>query len=402
MQNSCESAHFSDPLLNCFVSDADVVCLQEVAPASFEDDFKFMAEDLGYDGVEMFKKGRFRPATFWKTSSLEITAPPVHKDRTLLTPFRRKANADDDVNGNNTHDIWYVLNCHLQAGNNAPRRVRQINEGVRSVMTLARKQKQKEPEKSTRLIVCGDFNGGDECGAVRYLEDGYVDETCLEDGEPVTSSKKIMPLSAPMADAAKSLERNPPATMVVSELISQMVEGDPYDNPKFSATMLKRLETIYKGLATHTLDDATQKMNIDDVEKWLKRINLELGRGDEFREAARQMGWVDPDPDPDASFAQQKTRITLPRDGYLSLEGFINVYLKELNAGKFWGICHDMAVLGEPLPDNGVFQARYDRIYHSKAIRPVAVVDTCSEIPCPNPSEPSDHLPVAALFTNEN
>jgi hypothetical protein len=36
---------------------------------------------------------------------------------------------------------WYVLNCHLQAGKQAPRRVRQINEGVRSVMTLARKQK---------------------------------------------------------------------------------------------------------------------------------------------------------------------------------------------------------------------------------------------------------------------
>ena len=369
-----------------------------------------MADDLGYDGVEMFKKGRFRPATFWKTSSLELTAPPVHKDRTLLTSFRRKAGTDDDAGGNandkkadKTIDgNWYVLNCHLQAGNNAPRRVRQINEGVRSVMTLARKQKQKEPEKSTRLIVCGDFNGGDESGAVRYLEDGYVDETCIEDGEPVTSSKKIMPLSAPMSDAARSLEREPPATMVVSELISQMVEDDPYDNPHFSATMLNQLETIYKGLATHTADDETQQMNIDDVEKWLKRINLELGRGDEFREAARQMGWQDPNPDSDASFAKQKTRITLPRDGYLSLEGFINVYLKELNAGKFWGICHDMAVLGEPLLDNGVFQARYDRIYHSKAIRPVAVVDTRSEVPCPNPSEPSDHLPVATLFTDEN
>jgi hypothetical protein len=33
--------------------DADIVCLQEVAPASFEEDFSFM-EDLGYDGKEMF------------------------------------------------------------------------------------------------------------------------------------------------------------------------------------------------------------------------------------------------------------------------------------------------------------------------------------------------------------
>jgi mRNA deadenylase 3'-5' endonuclease subunit Ccr4 len=32
--------------------DADIVCLQEVSPVSFEDDFAFMAE-LGYDGKEM-------------------------------------------------------------------------------------------------------------------------------------------------------------------------------------------------------------------------------------------------------------------------------------------------------------------------------------------------------------
>jgi hypothetical protein len=38
----------------CIV-DADIVYLQEVAPASFEEDFSFM-EDLGYDGRKRFKK----------------------------------------------------------------------------------------------------------------------------------------------------------------------------------------------------------------------------------------------------------------------------------------------------------------------------------------------------------
>jgi hypothetical protein len=33
--------------------DANKVCLQEVTPGSFEEDFSFM-EDLGYDGKEMF------------------------------------------------------------------------------------------------------------------------------------------------------------------------------------------------------------------------------------------------------------------------------------------------------------------------------------------------------------
>jgi mRNA deadenylase 3'-5' endonuclease subunit Ccr4 len=123
--------------------DADVVCIQEVSPKSFEDDFKFM-EDLGYS-CEMFRKGRFRPATFWKKNCLELTSPPVHKDRTLLTSFRRRQASSPDDSGENTlksvGGTWYVLNCHLQAGTQSKRRLRQINEGVRAVMTLAKKQK---------------------------------------------------------------------------------------------------------------------------------------------------------------------------------------------------------------------------------------------------------------------
>jgi mRNA deadenylase 3'-5' endonuclease subunit Ccr4 len=36
--------------------DADVVCIQEVSPLSFEEDFSFMSDILGYDGVELFRK----------------------------------------------------------------------------------------------------------------------------------------------------------------------------------------------------------------------------------------------------------------------------------------------------------------------------------------------------------
>ena len=105
--------------------------------------------DLGFDGHELFKKSRFRPATFWKTNTCQLVAPAVHKDRTLLTAFRvvggdeEGDNDKDDeaVPPDHHHPHWYVLNCHLQAGKQAPRRVRQIHEGVRSVLTLARKLK---------------------------------------------------------------------------------------------------------------------------------------------------------------------------------------------------------------------------------------------------------------------
>lgn len=379
---------------------ADVVCFQEIAPRSFEKDFEFMQE-LGYDGVEVFRKGRFRPATFWKTSACELAMPAVHKDRCLLTAFRLNSSSKEDDNepsrskeAQSTTSNWYVCNCHLQAGKQGPRRVRQINEALKGIMTMARKQKEPNPESLLRVIVCGDFNGGQECGAVRFLEDGFIDENFREDGEPVSSGLKKMPLDKPMVDAATSVpDRDPPATLVVSELMSNLMEEASYENPVLSQSMLERLERIYKTLASDR-----EVMNLEDVEKWLRIINRDLGRGDEYRQAAKQMGYVDNYENPDESYEEKKKRVKLPEEGVLTLEGFINVYRKELEAGKFWGIGHDMAVLGDPLPDDGVFTARFDRIYYSQNLRPTALLDTTSDIPCPNGREPSDHLPVAASF----
>lgn len=142
------------------LADADVVCLQEVSPLSFDSDFAFM-KDLGYDGKEMFKKGRFRPATFYKRSRCELVSSSVHKDRTLLTAFRIMPRTTPDIDGDaeaipSRSGHWYILNCHLQAGGQASRRLRQINEGVRSVLTLARKLKGKRlgDEFFAGLVCC--------------------------------------------------------------------------------------------------------------------------------------------------------------------------------------------------------------------------------------------------------
>ena len=116
--------------------DADVVCLQEVSPLSFETDFAFMNEDLGYDGVELFKKGRFRPATFWKKDRVTLATPPQHKDRTLLTTFRLLDGGRNEQDNND--EYWHVLNCHLQAGKQGGRRVRQIVEGVTTAFKTAK------------------------------------------------------------------------------------------------------------------------------------------------------------------------------------------------------------------------------------------------------------------------
>jgi hypothetical protein len=368
--------------------DADVVCLQEIAPESFQDDFAFMS-DLGYDGSELYKKGRFRPATFWKTSHCALASAAVHKDRSLLTAFQLNEFPDDPHH-------WFVANVHLQAGKNGPRRVRQIHEAITGSMTLARKLKEPKPEQQIRLVVCGDMNGGEESGAVHYLEQGFVDETFLEDNDQVASGRKELPLAKSMVDVTTCVERadggTSPPTMVVAELMSSLMEEATYDKPVMSQDMLQRLERIYKGIATGNNGVMTR----DDVEKWLTKINHELGRGDEYRNAALEMGWSDPNPeDP---WEVRKKRVELPDRGILTLEGFQNVYRKELDAGKFWGIAHDMTVLGDPLPDEGLFVARYDRMYCSTALQPTTVLETIASTPCPNREEPSDHLPVAASF----
>ena len=370
---------------------ADVVCLQEVSPESFEEDFSFMAE-LGYDGCELFKKGRFRPATFWKESKCTLVTPAAHKDRTLLTAFKLKYQEEDEQLG-----TWFVLNCHLQAGKEGRRRFRQIQEGTKAIISMANKLKVKDPASRVKAIICGDFNGGAECGAVRYLEDGFVDADFLEDGEQVSSNRKDLLIKPSLRDVMSCAGHTPPPTMVVAELISQLVQdsGSSYENPVLSDGVVDRLKRIYESKAT-LLCGHEMCMSRQDVEAWLMDINGRVGRGDEFREAARQMGWKPPQEGMSAD--EIKEIISLPSEGILTLEGFIAVYQRELTGGKFWSINHDLSILGEPLENLGLFTARYDRMYCTGAVKPAVILDFHSDKPCPNADEPSDHLPVAACF----
>jgi hypothetical protein len=243
------------------------------------------------------------------------------------------------------------------------------------------------------------------------LEDGKVDSSFLEDGEPVTSSPKELPLAEAMVDVmGVPTDRQPaPPTMVVSELISLLVQptesvsghgglSTAWETPTYTNDMVERLRRIHTSLATQTLADTDEPvMGLAAVEAWLVTINGQVGRGDEFREAARQMGWKESSSS-EAASKEEKERIELPPDGRLTFEGFHAVYLKELRAGKFWGIAHDMAVLGEALPITELYSARLDRMYASAAARTTDVMDFTATQSCPNHAEPSDHLPIAASF----
>jgi hypothetical protein len=209
----------------------------------------------------------------------------------------------------------------------------------------------------------------------------------------------------PLTDVVSAvLTRPEPPTLVVAELISQMVKdgSSAYERPEFCDEIVERLTFCYAKYATFT--DTHGKgidgkvMSVDDVERWLIDINKQVGRGSEFRSAAKEMGWTKPPQEEGSAEPTEKPRIVLPQDGLLSLEGFLNVYTFELRGGKFWGINYDLSIMGQPLPIVGRFEARYDRMYCTEKLVPTAVLDTIAMMPCPNAVEASDHLPVGAVF----
>lgn len=199
---------------------------------------------------------------------------------------------------------------------------------------------------------------------MHYLEKGSVGPAFIEDGESVSSKEKVLPLSSPLTDAvlANGLERVngcPPPTLVVPELISLIIDQGKTEtchiNPQFSTDIIERFQRIYERLASLPSDGNSMQMGQHDVERWLTRINGRVGRGSEFRSAAKFMGCVDPlsgseglgnESNKSESTTDKKTElspIVIPKDGILSLKDFIGVYLEELRQGKFWGSEYEQA-----------------------------------------------------------
>ena len=251
-------------------ADADIVCLQETSDRSFEADWAFMA-DAGYE-CALLNKGRMRPATFWKSSRLSLCsadgaicsvaadagaeaeategepapapAPPavvLHGDRTLTTMLRL-LDADGRAADPSAPPLL-VVNCHLSAGNEARRRLRQVHETLEQVRKMRAKAAAAAaaagggkkaaggggskggggkggggkggaaaaaaPER-VPLIVCGDFNSQGSSGVRQLLVHEEVGSEFRESGDPteplawqteVTSKLKKQPFG-PFIDAA--------------------------------------------------------------------------------------------------------------------------------------------------------------------------------------------------------
>eukprot|EP01041_Mallomonas_annulata_P010905 gene10905-22762_t len=105
-------------------ANADIVCIQEAAGESFDDDFQFMHK-AGYESI-LHKKFRFRCATFYKPDKFQLI-DTAHRDRSLVTSFickQTQSNEDNEMK----EKLLYISNCHLSGGAAPERRLRQIHE----------------------------------------------------------------------------------------------------------------------------------------------------------------------------------------------------------------------------------------------------------------------------------
>ena len=163
------------------LADADIVCIQEAAGETFDDDFGFMRA-RGYASV-LHRKFRFRCATFYRPEMFALE-DVAHEDRTLVTSFRptRPSVAERTL---------YVANVHLSGGAAPERRLRQIHGATERIRkwsapkpkVLGRRGSQRTESpaparnassRAPCVLIAGDFNSDGDTAVRRLLVDGAV------------------------------------------------------------------------------------------------------------------------------------------------------------------------------------------------------------------------------------
>jgi len=357
--------------------DPDIICLQEASELAFTDDFAFLV-DAGYAALLHEKKGRMRPATFWRSSSFDLVSAQ-HKDRTLVVRLQPRG----------TGEAFYVVNVHLSAGQTADRRLRQMTEALDAVSKDARSRKE-EPSK-VPTVVCGDFNSQGSTGVRELLMSGEVGPEFREHGDPtekgepkqVTSKTKRQAIGNFKDSAHEAFGEAAPATILAANIDSKMIHDDGTPTTDLLSVVERAFESCsHQGLMTR-----------EDVDRWLLLVNKEIGRGSEYRAAV-------------AAFERRGEET-------LDLEAFTQIYTQELAEGKFWGVEHDLRAMlgsGMAVPAEGPCELRFDYIYFTSsslrlegALQPLAQerrrgIWAAPWDVLPNAWHPSDHLPVGASF----
>jgi len=165
---------------------ADIVCLQEVEFASYED-LEPHFKSCGYHGVMQSHKQRtgdhaYGVATFYKSQKFDLVES-IHRSRTMISLLKEKSvNSCEDE-----ERIIAVLNCHLEGSpDKSVTRVKQLQHSLHDLSTK---------HTHHNVIICGDFNcvlGKSACST--YLQRGSCrDEDIYEWGRLVDQKVADIP-----------------------------------------------------------------------------------------------------------------------------------------------------------------------------------------------------------------
>lgn len=387
------------------LSQADIICLQETASSSFDDDFRPLNAD--YDRVIHAKGMRMRCATLWRSERLELI-DEKHGYRSLLTLLRSRE----------TDRMILVINVHLSGGPKPRERVEQLSQALIQGSKLFKRSTQGSDTLSeARVLLCGDFNMElAESQLELFLRRGALSSEAREANyphTPLTKRGKHHPF-APLLDSAEALgvRAQEAPTLQVSNLIHRFcqpvstgqslmtLERDvmrareeslealiTYLKPElFSAARI-----IFDRFADLLQDDTSSatRMSAEAAHRWIIEMNGAL-RGSELKALERAL----------------KTN----GQSSLSFDEWVMILVEELRAGKWWSVAHDLLQSGAPLPplNQGqptLHRERLDHIVFGGALRPIAWCESplfihlrelpsLRDQPLPNRDHPSDHLPI--------
>jgi len=253
------------------------------------------------------------------------------------------------------------------------------------------------PPRTPVVVLCGDFNEEGDTALKKLVCEGVVPKDyCTPAGIVITTKDKKQEFGSfadahAVAYAAAATARA--ATLICPNLDEHFV--DLTLPPSAAAAPTPKLVEALRAAFT-ALAGGSDVMARASMDEWLVKINLQLGRGSEFRNSA----------------AILEKKAEAGQEEVLSFEDFQECYMSELREGKFWGVHHDLQqALGCPVQGAGEgpsFRAVYDYIYCSPGLDVECVREELShdelaralkgDDPLPNAWQPSDHVMQTAAF----
>mmetsp|Transcript_26854 Transcript_26854/g.38543 ORF Transcript_26854/g.38543 Transcript_26854/m.38543 type:complete len:467 (+) Transcript_26854:267-1667(+) len=400
-----------------FGGGADIVCVQETSAESFDDDFNFLKE-AGYNYV-LHSKFRFRVATFFRKEKF-ILKCEKHGDRSLTTLLEFKDKSDDDIIQEQDRSV-FIVNVHLTGGPSPDKRVRQIHDATELIrkeinkrnaaMRLATGGKKDDNNNNNTtllhpsVIICGDFNEEGDTAVNKLLCEGLVPAGCSDKYCRVVTTKLKKQELGLFRDAHDILYstmnaglKRPP-TLICPNLVEHFVLEEATEPLDGGATQLIPTPKLVKALkkAWEALTHGRNVMKHEEMKEWLVKINVQLGRGSEYRNALAVL--------------EEKRRAGEAE--VLTFDDYLGLYVRELHDGKFWGVDHDLRQrLDCPVDGAGEgqsFHAVYDYIYYNPGLKLEAIREELSkdelslalegDDPLPNAWQPSDHVMQTAAFS---